>query len=197
MKKNSISSNYSTSGVFCQALQRYKAVGIVFFMLISLFVSLVASKIAAAAEYTEKKGTAIVDNCNAIKEDLKSVQKNDSKARLYLGGRYETLLNKYVKALNVKLVKNNDSNINLLENQNQLVQAKSQFVDDFIAYQKELEDLIAMDCKNSPKNFYEKLETVRSVRAKVRADVANTNAFLGQHIHIVGEMVGGGNDKAE
>lgn len=197
MKKNIISSNYITAYGFCQFLQRYSRFGAFAFAGILLLVSILMPATVMAAEYTEKKGVAIIDNCSSIKEDLKNVQKSDAKARLYLGGRYETLLTKYVKALNIKLVENNNSNLALLENQNQLVQAKLQFMDDFITYQKDLEELIAMDCKTAPENFYQKLEVVRSGRAKMRSDVANMNAFLGQHARIVEGAIGGDNAKTE
>ena len=45
---------------------------------------------------------AIVDHCESIKDSLKTVQKNDSRTRVYLGGYYEMILSKFIMPLNVK-----------------------------------------------------------------------------------------------
>ncbi len=131
---------------------------------------------------------AIVDHCVAIKENLRIVQRNDARARVYLGGKYETILNKYVTPLNVRLVENNLSAVNLIESQNGLASSKAKFADDYVEYQQRLEELVAMDCKDNPSEFYGKLESVRQKRKKVEQDVQKMRSGLNDYLNMVGKV---------
>ena len=86
------------------------------------------------------------------------MQKNDARTRVHLGGRYETILTKFMTPLNVRLLENNLSNVELVENQNDFAGAKTLFNNDYINYQQDLEELVSMDCKKEPAAFYEKLD---------------------------------------
>lgn len=121
---------------------------------------------------TETQKTAIVGNCSTIKENLKAVQKSDARARVYLGQYYETVLDKFIVPLNMRLVENNVSDNGLMENQSNFVKTRMNFTVDFIEYQKMLEDLTAIDCRANPEQFYEKLEQARVKREIVAEDAA-------------------------
>ena len=121
---------------------------------------------------TSEKEALIVEKCDKIKESLTNLQHNDSRLRVYLGRRYETIITNYIKPLNVSLVENNLSTTAFINNQNNFVAARQNFVIDFIEYQKALEELVASDCKHEPANFYEKLETTRARRKSVADDVS-------------------------
>ena len=158
-----------------------------FYYIIFLVICLVGA--ATGARGTSKaQETAISDHCVAIKESLRVVQRNDARARVYLGGKYETVLNKYVTPLNVRLVENNLSAVNLIESQNGLASNKSKFADDYVEYQQKLEELVAMDCKNSPSEFYKKLENVRQKRKKVEQDVQKIKNVLNDYLDMVEKM---------
>ena len=103
----------------------------------------------------------IVDHCDTIKDSLKSLQRVDSRTRVYLGRYYETILTNFITPLNLRLVENNISNTQLLENQTNFANRRTSFVNDFIVYQQALEELVHTDCKNEPVKFYEKLLVVR------------------------------------
>ena len=137
---------------------------------------------------SEAQKTAISAHCTAIKDDLKKVQKDDSHARVYLGGYYEKIISKYVTSLNVRLVENSLSTPELVENQNQLTKAKATFVSDFVEYQRELETLININCESEPENFYTQLEKVRTERASVAADVAHTRELVTAHTQAVSAL---------
>lgn len=130
---------------------------------------------------TSARSAAIIDHCAEIKDDLKKVQKDDSRARIYLGGRFETVNSKFVIPLNTRLVENSLSTPELVENQNDLTKAKTTFVSDFIDYQKELESLVNIDCKSEPENFYQTLEKARQKREIVKKDVAKIRGLLATH----------------
>ncbi len=139
----------------------------------------------------EEQKNIISDHCESIRDSLKLVQKQDARARVYLGGRYETILSKFIMPLNVKLVENNISNTKLVENQNSFATAKVKFSDDYIDYQQGLEELVAIDCKVEPEKFYEKLIEVREERKVVNRDVSEMSGLISRQIKLVRELVEG------
>lgn len=139
---------------------------------------------------TESQETSIKEHCDAIKDDLKNVQRMDSRTRVYFGGIYETILSKYITPLNMRLVENNLSTAEFVENQNKFAEAKNAFANDFISYQKHLEELVAMDCKKEPADFYEKLEKVREKRKVVGQDVLKIRNLITGHIKLVSGLKG-------
>ena len=58
-------------------------------------------------------------------------------------------------------------------------------MNDYINYQQELEELVTMDCKNEPKQFYEKLEKVRQKRKMMEQDVMKLRTLITNQIKIV------------
>jgi len=121
---------------------------------------------------------AISVNCASITGQLRSVRYYDRRAREYLGNRYEKLVSNFVVNLNVRLVKNNISNVRLAELQVELASAQSQFKNAYGQYATEMNELIGMDCVARPADFYEKLERVRDLRMRVRESVERTNGVL-------------------
>ena len=134
---------------------------------------------------SEKQEAAIVDRCEEIREDLKTVQKDDARARVHLGGRYETILTKFIVPLNVRLVENSLSNAELVENQNQFAETKTIFANDYVGYQQDLEELVAMDCKKEPGAFYEKLVKVRQKRKTVEQDTLKLRSLISKQVKLV------------
>ena len=133
---------------------------------------------------------AIVDHCSEIKDSLKKIQKTDARTRVYLGSYYENVLTDYVVPLNVRLVENNLSNANLVENQNKIAETKSLFNNDYISYQQNLEELIAMDCKNNAEDFYNKLDKVRQKRKIVEQDTLKIRNLLSEHVKLANQLKG-------
>ena len=145
---------------------------------------------APVSAITEGQSAAIVDNCDTIREDLKKVQKEDARVRVYLGGYYETILTKFVTPLNVRLVENNLSSADLVENQNDFAAAKALFVNDFVTYQQGLEELVGMDCKKEPEKFYDNLRVVRQKRKVMTQDVLKIRSLISAHIRLVEGLKG-------
>lgn len=139
---------------------------------------------------SENQKNAIVDNCESIKVDLKKVQKDDARVRIMLGSRYETVLTNFITPLNVRLVENGLSGADFIENQNDFSSSKITFGNDYIKYQQELEELIALDCKDKPDEFYKKLEKVRQKRKIMEQDVLKMRSLITQHVKIVTEVRG-------
>ena len=157
-----------------------------FLVLFAIFtVSLTSLPCFAISEKQEK---AIATNCDSIKTQLKNIQKNDARLRVHLGGRYEAILTRYMTPLNMRLIENNLSNAELVENQSSFSETKTMFVNDYINYQQDLEKLVAIDCKNEPANFYERLEKVRQKRKIVEQDATKLRSLISKHLKLVMEL---------
>lgn len=138
-----------------------------------------------AVALSEAQKVAIVERCDVIKDDLRSLQRSDSKARVYLGRYYEVILTKFITPLNIRLVENNLLSTGFINNQNDFNKARTNFVIDYVEYQKGLEDLVSVDCKNEPEGFYERLGAVREKRAVVAGDVAKLRKLAGTQLELV------------
>lgn len=140
---------------------------------------------------TDAQKSTIVDHCDTIKNSLKSLQKVDSRTRVYLGRYYETILSNFITPLNLRLVENNISNPPLLENQTNFAARRDNFVNDFIVYQQALEELVKTNCKDEPMRFYEKLVVAREKRAVVNKDVTKLRGLTSEQIKLVEELKNG------
>ncbi|MBQ2695125.1 hypothetical protein IJG04_00590 [Candidatus Saccharibacteria bacterium] len=141
-----------------------------------------------ASGLTSKQKAMIIDNCASIKESLQVTQRNDARARVYLGRYYETILTDFITPLNLRLVENNISNAGLIENQSSFATQRTAFINDYIGYQQGLEDLVAIDCKAEPDRFYNRLEKVRELRAKVKKDTTKLRSLITEHSKLVKEQ---------
>ena len=148
-------------------------------------VLLICGPVLSVGAISGVQSSAIRDHCNTIKDGLKSVQKQDARTRVYLGGYYETILSKYMIPLNVRLVENSLAEVALTENQNNFATTKKAFNDDYISYQQGLEELVLMDCKTEPEKFYEKLVSVRGKRKTVNKDVLKLKELMEKHVKLV------------
>lgn len=128
---------------------------------------------------------SIVDHCDEIRENLKNVQKKDRQTRVYLGRIYETVLNKFETPLNLRLVENNMSDANLLENQGKFAEERKAFMDNYVSYQQLLEETIAIDCKNEPEKFYDSLKLTRSGRKLLSRNVTKLRELITEQVKIV------------
>ena len=129
-------------------------------------------------------------DCETVRTSLKMLQKSDARARVYLGAYYETVLTKYMMPMNVRLIENNLSNADLVENQNSFVETRRVFSNDFINYQKSLEELVGLNCKEAPKDFYDKLVVVRQKRKIMEQDVLKMREILAQHVKLINALKG-------
>ena len=151
---------------------------------------LLAGPVLPVSAIAKNQETAITEHCEEIRDDLKAIQKSDAKLRVHLGGRYEMILSRFIMPLNIRLVENNLSSAKMVESQNKFADAKTLFNSDYITYQQNLEELVAMDCKKEPSEFYEKLVKVRQKRKVVERDVLSLRTLISQHIKLVKEVEG-------
>lgn len=143
------------------------------------------------AEITPEQKDVIVNHCDTIKDNLKTLQRTDSRARVYLGRYYETILTNFIMPLNLRLVENNISNPLLIENQTNFAVRRTNFINDYITYQQALEDLVNTNCKAEPEKFYEKLVTAREKRKTVNKDVTKLKNLTTEQRRLVEELSNG------
>ena len=168
----------------------------IFFVLL-LFLPLLAGSFGLNAfaeeeiNLSDTQKNIIMDHCDTMKDNLKSLQKVDSRTRVYLGRYYETILTNFITPLNLRLVENNISNTKLLDNQTNFAAKRNNFVSDFIVYQQALEELINVNCKAEPTRFYEKLLSAREKRKTVNKDVSKLKAMTDEQKKLVEELKNG------
>lgn len=145
--------------------------------------------VPTADAVSEEKLQTISTHCEKIRESLRLVQREDSVVRTHLGPYYNTVLEKFMKPLNLRLVENNISEQRLFNNQQSFATTQNQFRDDYRAYQDALGDLVAMDCKNEPEKFYAKLEETREKRKVVATEVAKMRKLAGKQVTVLKEVL--------
>ena len=139
-------------------------------------------------ELSDAIRSKIVTNCSSLRQSLKLLQRADARARTYFGSIYETVSSKYITPLNIRLVKNNLSSVGLIELQTSLAEKKSTFSTDYISYSRSLEELIAIDCRLEPEDFYEKLIETRSKRKAVSKDMATLNSLVTSSVSLISNL---------
>ena len=157
----------------------YMKTKVIIFVVLT-FTALSTASVAYAVnnELTEKQSASIVNYCNTVRQDLKNLQRTDARARTYFGAIYETILSKYLKPLNLRIVDNDLSNTTLLKLQSDFAEARTDFSEDYIKYSKSLEELVSIDCRFEPDLFYKKLVSTREKRATVAYDIKVLNGLL-------------------
>ena len=145
-----------------------------------VLVATAVNPISVKAISEEQKGL-ISSNCSSIKFQLQKVQKADSKNRVHLGAQYESIAVNLMMNLNLRLVKNNRANADIAEQQTTFISERDRFKNDFIGYSQELDNLVAIDCKNEPDKFYDQLQLVREKRSDVDKSIHRMNEILERH----------------
>ena len=131
-------------------------------------------------------------NCDSNKLHLdKNYKEIDSNNKHNLHIRYERV-EENMKKLNKRLV-----NMALVDKdiKNEFTNQQSDFsreVDDFEGYYKDyagkMEELIRVNCKEHPYDFYNKLETVRLARSKVSNSIKRIEDILHSHNESIAKL---------
>ena len=164
--------------------RRFLAVPIVLALVFSS-----TSLFAAETILTDEQTDNIIDNCTSIRDSLKRLQKEDSRTRVYLGQIYQHVISDYITPLNVRLVKNNLTNSALMDIQSSFTETREAFNRSFISYSQKLEKLVAINCKEKPEEFYEKLEDVREARKEVNDLATELQEIIRDHRSAVNSVM--------
>ncbi len=140
------------------------------------------------AEEEQMQLDLISQNCSSIKNQLRQLQKNDAKNRVQLGSYYEIISSKMMQNLNLRLVKNNIAVGDLSTQQSDFSTQQESFKKNFIKYSQELENLIAIDCKEHSQDFLTQLTKTRKARTKVSKNIQKMKEILKNHEKSLGEL---------
>ena len=153
---------------------------------IAAVATVVATKLAVEANANAVEDTVpseridtISSSCQALKQNLKTIQRTDSRTRSYLGSVYQALLVDYITPLNLSLVKHNRPSTTITRLYSDILDARSDFADKFTAYSQSFEELLNIDCQNNPGVFYDKLESVRKDRATLNSATKHLRTLFG------------------
>lgn len=132
-----------------------------------------------------KKRGLISLSCPSIKLQLQKIQKNDARARVYLGAEYETINSNLMVNFNLRLTKNHYVLPDFVNSHADFKKLHENFKTNYIQYAESLNKLTELDCKDSPDDFYQQLQVVRGARARVDSDIAILSEKLEQYRALV------------
>lgn len=135
----------------------------------------------AETEVSSEKLENIAMDCDSIKQTLKRIQNIDKNTRISVGRSYQSILTDFITPLNVRLVKNNKSSIELNDIQARFAEARENFNHSYISYSQEFENLLNTDCKNDSKTFYTQLEKTREKRVEVADSMKKIREIINEH----------------
>lgn len=141
------------------------------------------SSAAPVSALSPEEASAISSNCSTIQQSLRQLQKVDSRTRTYLGTTYETVANRFITPLNLRLVRNNRPTLS--EIQSDFSSEQTKFRDSYTDYMREMETLLTIDCRVEPTRFYNQLVVVRERRAKVKTTAEKLKQLTDQQYKAV------------
>ena len=78
-------------------------------------------------------------------------------------------------------MRNGIANQDIADQQATFKSERERFRNDFIGYSQELKNLIAMDCRNNPQDFYRQLEKTRAKREDITKSIRRMNDIIKEH----------------
>ena len=140
---------------------------------------------ANPGENSSYKFENIAMDCDSIKQTEKRIQNIDKNARVSMGRSYQSILTNFITPLNVRIIKNNQKNVELTDIQSDFVSARETFNANYISYSQDFEELLKLDCKAEPESFYAQLVKTREKRAEVAAAAKKVRLVIDSHIEAV------------
>lgn len=137
---------------------------------------------------SDEQKSAVSANCSSIKQSLRTLQRSDSRTRVYLGSIYQIILTNYMAPLNIRLAKNNQPSAELSSDQSDFTAARDDASQKFITYSQSLEELLLVDCTNNPEQFYDKLTETRKKRDDLSQATEKVKNILNRHMETVTKL---------
>lgn len=157
------------------------------FWLMSLFIggflviahnNAIAQEASGEAESTEVIVSKIQHNCSDLKANLRQIHTNDALIRVNSGQIYNSIATKLMARLNSRLSINRLDGAVLIDTTSKFEKLRTNFATQYNNYDNTMADLLHIDCKKSPAEFYNKLQETR----KLRSELAVTANQLAEYI---------------
>ena len=146
--------------------------------------------LAEEIELSEAQKGAISQNCESLKLTLRNLQRVDSRTRSYLGAAYDKMLADYISPLSMRMVANDQLSTSLTGIHSGILNSKEVFAAQFTSYSQSFEELLIIDCKKQPVEFYKQLVATRKKRTMLESTVTGLRSALGNHYTAVEKLRG-------
>lgn len=165
-------------------------IGVAAFSLVTGVILTTSVARADDIELSDAQKGAISTNCESLRSTLKNLQRVDSRTRSYLGAAYDKFLSNYISPLSMRMVANDLLSTSLTGIHSGILNSREVFVAQFTSYSQSFEELLAVDCKNKPEEFYGKLVATRKKRTMLESTVTSLRSALGNHYTAVEKLKG-------
>lgn len=133
----------------------------------------------SAPDLSDEKLQQIRENCVADQSILQRLQASDIATRVSRGQVYESLLSNLIGPFNSRVSLNRYDASELTAETTQLQKDFTNFKSDYSQYATNFTSMLTIKCQSKPAEFYQDLQTVREMRAKLATDVS----ALDQHFN--------------
>lgn len=155
----------------------------------ALFVVPTVVEAQSAPKLTAEQKNRIIANCVSIKSSLNQLHASDALLRVNRGQVYESLASRLMDRFNDRLGGNGlDNRATLTVTGNYRTQLNT-FRSDYINYEQHLSAALDIDCTTKPVEFYEAVETARSLRRTVHSNVTKLHNYIDDYRSAVDDFL--------
>ena len=144
--------------------------------------------VSAQSAVNEEQIQRIQDNCSAIKSTLNQLHASDALLRVNRGQLYDAVATKLMNNFNSRLGNNSLDNKGLIVVTSSYQTALTAFRNDYQSYEKQLSNVLRIDCSKQPTDFHAALEDARTKRTKVHGDVLRLNQYIDDYRSAVSDF---------
>ena len=128
-------------------------------------------------------------NCLSIKGSLNQLHASDALLRVNRGQIYESIGSKLMGNFNTRLGNNSLDNKGLVVVSNQYQTALTAFRNDYQSYEKQLSEVIKIDCTKDQTGFHNALQDARKKRISVHDDILHLNQYINDYRSSVNDFM--------
>lgn len=158
-----------------KSLKRMTILGVAGLLVVATLFSPLAN---AQTDLSDEEKQRIQTSCQSIKATMNQLHVTDALLRVNRGQLYEAIASKLMDRFNNRLASNSidtDKFTSITENYRQVL---VKFRSDYVNYEQQLSKAMVIDCTANPQEFNEAVESARSLRKKVHADITALNSAI-------------------
>lgn len=147
-------------------------------------ISVVFSGVSAYAQQatmTDEHIASIKANCQQARASLAQLHANDALAYINRNQTYFSISDKMMARLNSRLALNRYDATQLVRTASDYNTALTRFRSTYKLYDDMVSDLLKMDCRKQPVEFYDRVSDARDQREKVHGAVLQLKMLIGQY----------------
>lgn len=141
-------------------------------------VGFVSSVSAQQPTITSEQATSIRENCSDIKNTLNQLHVSDAYLRVNRGQLYESVATKLMDRFNSRLESNDFDPTEFTTVTKDYRTTLNNFRTHYQEYERQLSVAIDIDCTKKPSELFTAIESARTKRIQVHADVTVLNGYI-------------------